>query len=182
MCFVKVGKKAGYFIDLLGERIFDTKISFQPTIPTGRAIDLMNEECFFSNWSIKQSLYCPNQSVGLAYIDINGNFFPCCSQVIHDTHLIIGNVREKKLVNLIRNSQTNKFLYVLMIRGFSFFTKIICEKLEMTLQEKWVGPCDVCHYIFSNYTLLQQLSPYVDREIEQILYESTKKSKKQNCV
>ncbi|MGL4607913.1 MAG: radical SAM protein [Eubacteriaceae bacterium] len=183
MCFRKNGKKPSYFVELLGERVFNRGIVFQPMLPIGRAIQEFEKKEYFANWTICKNMTCPNLNSKLGYFDVEGNFFPCCSQGVFETYLSSGNIKEESLAKLINRSNNNAYLYILYSKGFKFFVDVITEKLRRKLPSNWVGPCDFCHFVFSDYYLIEQIKPYVDEEIGKIINEEKRKrNSKSNCI
>lgn len=169
-CFIQNGKSPGYFMDLIGNRVLNLRVTMQPMIPIGRAMEFYNEEDFINNQKV-EGMICPNLAAKLSYFDAHGNFYPCCSQVIEDTYLTSGNIQDHTFSELLNTADSNMFLYVLYNKGFDFYCSILKQQFEIELPQFVTSPCELCHRIFSNLDYIQGLLPYVQAEVESILYE-----------
>lgn len=136
-----------------------------PILPCGRA-QKMPPEIFF-RYRKGTDLFCNDQALLAVHYD--GEVFPCCSQTAVDTCLSLGNMKNKTLKELIKDSEMAKVHEVLLNpKAFSELGRIAKEELCIELPEMCVSPCEICQKLFEEKRA-DALFPYIDRLYKQML-------------
>lgn len=127
-CFLKNGMKPGDVLNELGDCAYLTNFAYQPVIRTGRANQFRDFELIQMVDLRKHKAKC----IGLLETNILVNphleVYPCCSQVIENTLLCMGDLHHDTLKDVITSIKQNKVLFTIFTQGFTPFLKILEKK------------------------------------------------------
>ncbi|WP_460058742.1 radical SAM protein [Pseudolactococcus yaeyamensis] len=142
----------GSILDELGNSVYPTAIEIVPCLPAGGACRNFPSDSFdrtlASDTKGMRCIYSGNIVVGF-----DGNIYPCCSQVIFETGLVIGNYKELSLTEALVKVKKNGLLYLLRNRDLSLFSEFAKEKLGIDIPDKIVNPCELCALMFRKENL-----------------------------
>lgn len=155
--------KVGNIIDDLGNGLYGTSLGVSPCLPVGAASDYQYD-AFDRIMDIKglRCVYGGNLVVGY-----DGAVFPCCSQVIYDMGLILGNYNTLALREVIHKLENNALLYLIRNEQMDFFIDIARGKLNINLPDKVVNVCELCALIFTKENI-PKIYPYVIERINEL--------------
>jgi YydG family peptide modification radical SAM enzyme len=166
---VMVAKKedsVGSIVNELGNGLYGTNLNVAPCLPVGAAADYSDEH--FDRLLDVEGLRCvygKNMVVGY-----EGTVFPCCSQVIYETGLGVGNYEEMTLQEAVSKLENNALLYLLRNEKMDFFIKIAREKLGIKVPDKVVNVCELCAKLFTKENIVL-FYPYVMNRIKEVRKE-----------
>lgn len=155
-CFLKDGLQPGDVINELGEYAYKTTYAYQPVINTGSA------ELFKDSQFIKAVDLCKHEARCIGLLDrtllINAKMdvYPCCSQVIENTLLLMGNLHEERLTDIIESINYNKVLHKIFTEGFTPFLKLL-EQKNVKYPDRLTSPCELCGFLFKDDWFLKLL-------------------------
>jgi len=156
-CFLKDTKTPGDILNMLGESAYYTKFCYQPVISTGSG-SMFDEESYIklldSNNDILSCTACDEPDI---LINPNLEIFPCCSQVVENTLLKMGNLREQSLTEIVQGIKHNYVLNTVYTEGFSSYIKLLKEE-NIEYPEKLASPCEFCEFLFKDDWFLKLLS------------------------
>lgn len=156
-CFLKNGMKPGDVLNAMGECAFKTTFAWQPVIKTGSAATSFSEDDFFRIFDAeKHEARCIGLLDKTILINPKLEVYPCCSQVIENTLLLMGNLREERLMNIIDNIRCNKVLYTIYTEGFTPFLELL-DKKEIEYPHQLTSSCEFCEFFFHNDWFLRLL-------------------------
>ncbi|MCL2894470.1 radical SAM/SPASM domain-containing protein [Brenneria tiliae] len=114
------GDKIGSIVDDLGNGLYGTSLNVSPCLPVGAASDYQDES-FDRIMDVKvlRCVYGGNMVVGY-----DGTVFPCCSQVIYDTGLGLGNYKNMDLKEVVHNIENNALLYLIRNEEMNFLSTL----------------------------------------------------------
>lgn len=160
------GETVGSIVDELGDGLYGTSLSISPCLPAGAASQYP-DECFDRILSTTglRCVYGGNLVVGY-----EGTIFPCCSQVIYDAGLGIGNYTDISLDKALSKTKNNALLYLIRNEKMDFFIDIAKNKLGLTLPEKVVNVCELCSILFKKENIAL-FYPYIQERIDQLKRE-----------
>ena len=157
----------GKYIDYLNDLLINTKVVFYPIIPVGSANKNLNSEIYYDETKYDDKMMCPNN--GIISVLYDGNYYPCCSQIIKEGNLEIASIEDTTLSDAINLCMNNKFLFIMKIKGLRWIYDIIIENnLKNFNEEKYYTTCDLCKNIFKDKELIEKLIPFIDKEINEI--------------
>jgi hypothetical protein len=105
---------------------------------------------------------CPFEPGITVFFD--GSVRLCCSQFSNTIPMTkLGVIGEMPLANAVAAFNNNDFMYVLLKRQFAWFVTQ-AEDLGFVLAEKYSGPCELCHELFTNEAFVRRVKPLVERE------------------
>lgn len=151
----------GKIIDEIGSEIYTASIKIGPCLPVGRAeksfaddkfdrtIDSSKAKCFYG---------------GNLVVCYDGTIYPCCSQVIVNTGLGIGNFEEISLKEAMSRLKNNALLYFLRNADMQFYAQYAKEKLGIKIPDKIVNPCELCEILFKK----ENIDSFYDYVMENI--------------
>lgn len=156
-CFLKNGMKPGDIVNQLGECAYKTNFAYQPVIKTGSAKTSFQDSKFLKIFDVsKHAPRCVGVLDKTILVNPRLEVYPCCSQVIENTLLLMGNLKEQRLIDIMENIKYNKILYTLYTEGFTPFLKFLQENnIEYPL--KLTSACELCEFFFCNDWFLQLL-------------------------
>lgn len=161
-CFFADSVKPGDILNELGEHAYKTKFVYQPVFRTGLASDFA-EERFVRLYEVgKDKLFCPAPRKGSILITSHLDVYPCCSQVVQNTILKIGNLRDRPLAELLKDIRRNRLLAKLFTEGLDGLLEAagiagICPK-------RLSVPCEACELLFSDHQYLGRIHEALERE------------------
>lgn len=155
-CFKKDSYSPGNALDDLGEFAYKTTFKYQPVFKTGRANDLPESSFFDLYDSSFDDLPCLALRNNSPLITAELDLYPCCSQVIQNTILKVGNLRERTLERCLEDMVHNKLLVELFTKGLSPFLKEASREYEVP---RYIScPCEACEFLFSTAERLRRVS------------------------
>lgn len=158
-CFIKGEESPGKLLDMLGDSAYKTEYKYQPTFRTGLAKKIPDELFYKMYKASDQLLPCVGAQKPSLLIDPDLEVFPCCSQIVQNTILRVGNLKENSLSELIEMIESNKLLVHLFTKGLSNLVDCLDEK-DMSVNGYSV-PCEICESLFST-------SKYMHRVYEKL--------------
>lgn len=157
-CFLAKGTTPGDILNDLGQHAYKTKFVYQPVIRTGSAKDKFTNGDFLELVDAKgHEIKC--QALLFTQLLINPRFdvFPCCSQVIENTILSFGNLKNQSLTEIIDAIMYNRIMHSLFTKGFKpFLDNLECHKIDYP--QMLTSPCEMCEFLFSNPWFLDLMS------------------------
>lgn len=155
-CFLNTGTKPGDILNELGDCAYLTSFAYQPVIRTGRANQFSDSELIHMVDLTKHEAKC----IGVLETNILVNpgleVYPCCSQVIENTLLCMGNLHQDMLKDIITSIKQNRVLFTMFTQGFTPFLKILeNRKIKYPLQV--TSPCEICEFLFRSDWFLKIL-------------------------
>lgn len=158
-CFVAGSVTPGEIMDEFGDSIYKTRFKYQPVFRTGLASDFP-EDSFISLYSPDQEdLPCMAGRQGSLLVTTAMDLYPCCSQVVQNTILKIGNLKEQSLSDAIETALGNRLIVELITEGLAPFVKALEGKLE--LSQGITIPCELCGSIFEDGRYLGAMDEYL---------------------
>ena len=123
-------------VEELGEAVFGIQLGIMPVCRAGNANDI-DETSLYVHESNMISKRCPSFRWEIA-IHHDGYVYPCCSPMVFETGLRLGNIRKQSLAEIEHNIKTNGLLYIIKREGLMWFV----ERLGLDLSEK-----KICEYL-----------------------------------
>lgn len=138
-------ENVGNIIDELGDYIYTAAIKVGPCLPVGRAKKTFSKDeyVYSIDTCTARCAYGANMVV-----NYDGTIYPCCSQVIVNTGLGIGNFKDLSLREAISKLKNNALLYFLRNRDMTFFAEYAKKNLKIDVPDKIVNPCELCQLLF----------------------------------
>lgn len=155
--------QVGDIVNDLGNALYGTSLSVSPCLPVGAAANYSNDS--FDRLLDVEGLHCVygrNMVVGY-----DGTIFPCCSQVIYDMGLGVGNYEDMELKEALSKLENNALLYLIRNEKMDFFIDIAKNNLHIELPKKVVNVCELCAKLFTKENI-PLFYPYVLRRIAEI--------------
>lgn len=148
-------------VEELGEAVFGVQLGIMPVCRTGNANDI-DETLLYVHESNIISKRCPSFRWEIA-IHHDGYVYPCCSPMVFETGLRLGNIRKQPLTEIEHNIETNGLLYIIKREGLMWFI----ERLGLDLLGgKYVNTCEICKAIFSNDDNISKITPSIIKYYE----------------
>lgn len=146
LAIVKVkDEKIGSIIDEIGNDIYTASIKVGPCLPVGRAIKTFSDEKFDRSIETDKARCAYGGNLVVCY---DGTIYPCCSQVIVNTGLGIGNFEDISLKDVMKKLKNNALLYFLRNADMKFYSEFAKARLGMDIPEYIVNPCELCAILF----------------------------------
>lgn len=155
-CFFRNSVTPGEILDELGEYAYKTEFKYQPVFKTGLA------SSFDPDWFIPvydssdDFLPCTALRQGSPLITTDLDLYPCCSQVVQNTILKVGNLKEKPLSVLLDDLAHNRLLVKLFSDGLSPFLEL--AKGEGGCPEKMSCTCEACEFLFRDGRYMERIA------------------------
>ncbi len=156
----KSGQSSGEYFQGLGDYKYLMRLYTYPFVRAGRAEELPYED--FYRFTESKNLRC--RSNGLISVRYDGEVFPCCEQMVFDTTLALGNIREKSLEDILSDQANSALLAVLMSEGFNQIVETAKETFKLAIPEFCASSCEICHTLFKDREFADKLKPYIDEE------------------
>ena len=156
-CFLQNSVSPGDIINQLGNYAYKTNFAYQPTIRTGAAKTSFKNSQFLKIFDLtKHEPKCAGVIGKTILINPRLEIYPCCSQVIENTILLMGNLAENRLIDVMDNIKYNKVLYTIFTQGFTPFLKFLHNNnIEYPL--KLTSTCELCEFLFCDDWFLKLL-------------------------
>ena len=132
-------------INKLGETVFGVPITMVPVSRVGRGCFISDENLYFTDYR-NSKLECPATSWEFV-IHHNGFVYPCCSPMVFETSLILGDIRTESIEEIEESLFSNIVLLILKEQGLTWFIKKMNLKLDLS---KFVSVCEVCKTVFES--------------------------------
>lgn len=163
-CCLKNTMSPGDILNELGEEAFLTNFFYQPVICTGSAKYFKPSEYIHILDTKEDDLRCIASVEQNILINPHLKVFPCCSQVIENTILEIGDLKKDSLENILSDVKHNHIFYTILTKGFTPF-KTILEQKNIEYPVKIASPCEFCEFLFKNnwfLDILKEINYYED--------------------
>ena len=168
MACVKIkGEKIEDILDGLDNSLYATDLEIVPCLPAGGA------KTTFNDCDYDRTLRTDTEGLRCIYggnlvVAYDGNIYPCCSQMVFETGLSIGNFEELSLHEVLKKVKNNALLYLLRNKELKIFTDYAKIELNMEIPEKIVNPCELCALLFSKINT-PRFKEFVNIEINKLL-------------
>lgn len=156
-CFLNEGMQPGDVLNELEDYIYKTNYKYQPVINTGQAnnfdegkfVKLLNTD--------KHDIRCITPYASELLINPQMEVYPCCSQVVENTILNIGNLNDESLSSIIESIKHNKIFHTIFTQGFQPFIEFM-DKHNIDYNKRLSSPCELCSFIFKNDWFMKLIS------------------------
>ncbi|MEO2190393.1 radical SAM protein [[Clostridium] innocuum] len=156
-CFLKNSLTPGDILNQLGESAFYTKFCYQPVIATGSGKSFPKDSYIKLLNSDDDVLKCVSCIEPDILINPKLKVYPCCSQVIENTLLQMGDLNESSLKEIILDIKHNYILNTIFTEGFTPFIKLLKDNgIEYPLE--LASPCEFCEFLFKDDWFLKLLA------------------------
>lgn len=156
-CFLKNSLTPGDILNQLGESAYYTKFCYQPVIATGSG-KLFPESSYIKLLNAdKDILKCISCIEPDILINPKLEVYPCCSQVIENTILQIGNLNESSLKEIILDIKHNYIFNTIFTKGFTPFIELLKNK-GIEYPHELASPCEFCEFLFKDDWFLKLLA------------------------
>lgn len=154
-CYIKGEESPGKLLNVLGDEAFKTEYKYQPTFRTGLAKNIP-DDCFYKLYKASDKfLPCVGAQKPSLLVDPNLDVFPCCSQIVQNTILRVGNLKENSLAEQIEMIESNKLLVSLFTKGLSEFVNCLDE--NDISESGYSAPCEICEALFATPKYLKRI-------------------------
>ncbi|MDR3239440.1 MAG: radical SAM protein [Clostridiales bacterium] len=159
------GKSSYDVMDRLRPEIYGKDIIVYPCFPAGAAGENIPEDQFIMACKPDTAI-CPYNNDIITMFD--GSMLMCCSQFSRDIPMTyLGRFETDALLDIVENFNDNDFRYVLLQKGFAFFTDL-ARKLHVPLQGNYCVACHLCRELFGNKAFVEAAEPYVTEEADRM--------------
>lgn len=153
-------EKIGDLIDKISSDIYPASIKIGACMPVGSAQINFNSSKFDRTMDIKDARCTYGGSLSILF---DGRIYPCCSQVIMDTGLYIGDFNKISLEEALYKAKNNALLYFLRNEKMEFFTNYSENVLDEIYPKKIVNPCELCKLLFES-NKVERFHDYIMKE------------------
>lgn len=161
-CFFADSVKPGDILNELGDYAYKTKFEYQPVFRTGLAADF-DESRFVHLFDVgKDHLPCTAPLRQSLLVTSDLDLYPCCSQVVQNTILKIGNLRDRPLADLLSDMKHNKLLVRLFTEGLDWLLEAV--DLDNECPRNLSVPCEACEFLFKDGRFLGRVRELLSRE------------------
>ncbi len=157
-------EKIGEIIDDLGNGLYSPQISVVPCLPAGGACKTFKDEQFDRSLAIR-GLRCIYD--GNIIVSYDGYIYPCCSQMVLDTGLTMGDYSKLTLHESLNKIKNNALLYLLRNEPLDGFVNYAKKEIGIEVPDKVVNACELCALLFCPKNI-ENFSPYVIDRVQQI--------------
>lgn len=152
----------GEIINDLGNSLYGVILQVFTCYPAGGALKCLTEEQF--DRTIKtEKLHCIYD--GNIVVAFDGTIYPCCSQMVVETGLQIGNFQDITLKEALKKIKNNGILFCLRNKELDFFAEIAQNDFGMKIPDYVTNPCELCAQLLKKEILPRYL-PYVKKAVE----------------
>lgn len=169
LAIVKVkDEEVGSIINDIGNDIYTASIKIGPCLPVGRAEKSFSSDQFDRSIESDKARCAYGANLVVCY---DGTIYPCCSQVIVNTGLGIGNFEDITLKEAMNKLKNNALLYFLRNADMKFYSDFAKQKLGMEIPKYIVNPCELCALLFKE----ENIDLFHDHVMENINYLKQRK-------
>lgn len=140
------GQKIGEIIDTFGSDIYTASVKIGPCLPVGAAALNYSSDSFDATVDTCDAKCTYGGNITVLY---DGTIYPCCSQVVIETGLGLGNFYDISLSEALRRAKNNSLLYLLRNKPMSIFADYANQNLGINLPKQIINPCDLCRRLFN---------------------------------
>lgn len=170
LAIVKVkDEEIGSIIDEIGSDIYTASIKVGPCLPVGRAKKSFSEDQYDRTIESDKARCAYGANLVVCY---DGTIYPCCSQVIVNTGLGIGNFENISLKEAMSKLKNNALLYFLRNADMKFYSDFAKNKLGIEIPDYIVNPCELCAILFKK----ENIDLFHDYVMENIYYLKQRKA------
>ena len=155
----------GILIDELGDSLTNVNIQIYSCFPVGGAKKVLDESDYIRNIK-SEHLSCPYN--GYLAVSYDGKIYPCCSQLVVDTELFVGNYSDVDYANTLKKIKNNGILYILRNYGLDFFIDVAKKELSIDVPGFVTSPCELCAIFFTKDNI-NKFYPFVKEKIDTLL-------------
>ena len=155
-CFLRDGITPGEILDELGEYAYRTQFKYQPVFKTGLATSFEPNQFIPIYDSSDDCLPCTALRQGSPLITTSLDLYPCCAQVIQNTILKVGNLKDKPLSDLMVDISHNRLLVKLFSDGLAPFLSMV--KGEEGCPDKMSAACEACEFVFRDSRYMERIA------------------------
>lgn len=155
-CFLKNDVTPGDILNEFGEAAYYTEFYYQPVIKTGSACCFDEAKLIKLLNSDKIDIRCTAVSEPTLLINAKMDLYPCCSQVIENTILSFGNLRDSSLADIISEIVHNRVMFTVFTEGFSPFIEFM-RKHNISYPKELSSPCELCGCLFESDWFIKEL-------------------------
>lgn len=154
----------GKTINDLGDALYASNLQVFPCYPSGGALKAFDNEQF--DRTIKsEHLRCIYD--GNFVVAYDGTIYPCCSQIVVETGLSIGNCYQIDLKDALKKLKNNSLLYFLRTKELDFFIDFAKSQLNIEIPSYVTNPCEICSILFKKENL-DYFIPYILDQVKAI--------------
>ena len=141
-----------------------------PCLPIGNAQSKIHPDTLiYDERLLEKENHCYECSYLAIYV--NGDVFPCCSQIGEIKQLQLGNIYTDDLQTLYDAYNANMYLRIIKKYGLIWFLNIAkANNYSPVLNKKYVNKCHLCHTVFSDSTFLSITKKNISRE-QDLIYK-----------
>ncbi|MCI6759386.1 MAG: radical SAM protein [Clostridiales bacterium] len=158
-CFLKDDVRPGDILNEFGETAYYTDFCYQPVIKTGSANCFPEEKLLKLLETDQIDIRCIAVSEPDILINSHLDVYPCCSQVIENTLLNFGNLRDHNLSEIISDIMHNQVMFTIYTKGFSPFIEFM-KKHGIPYPSHLASPCELCEFLFRSDWFLRELDEH----------------------
>ncbi|MGP1530351.1 MAG: radical SAM protein [Treponema sp.] len=155
-CFLKDSVTLGEIIDDLGEAAYLTRFLYQPVIQTGSGTCFKKESYIKILDTDTDEIRCIATAAPSLLVTPKLEVFPCCSQVIENTILKVGNLHECTMADVVLAIKQNYVFNTIFVHGFTPYIKLL-QQYDFDYPKKLASPCELCEFIFKDDNFLRLL-------------------------
>ncbi len=156
------GERIGSLIDELMDEGLNVIFQTVPCLPVGAARKNIDEDLFLKK-ELRSPLPCLYD--GNLVVSYDGKIYPCCSQMVLDTALCVGDYRNDSVRDVLKRVKNNGILYLLRNRGVDFFLDE-AKRLGIDVPDKIVNQCELCSILFNEQNIGKFLS-FIKNELKE---------------
>ena len=147
-----------WILDRLKNSLLGVAITRFSAAPVGEAKNIP-EKHLYHKLNSNLTMKCSEPNSGLV-INHDGYVLPCCSPLVIDSFLKIGNIRNDDIANLEKKMYSNVLMYIIKKEGLNWFVEKLEKRGIFSFSDKWyTSSCELCRDLFIN------------DEVVKILYE-----------
>jgi YydG family peptide modification radical SAM enzyme len=156
-------EKIGNIINDLGSGLYGPTIEIVPCLPAGGARTTFKDDQFFRSLSV-EGLRCIYD--GNIVVTYSGKIYPCCSQMVMDTELTVGDYTNLSLKEALNNIKNNGLLYLLRNENFDYLIDVAKNNIGIDVPDKVVNVCELCAILFKDGNI-SKFKPYIFDRIQE---------------
>lgn len=145
--------RATEIIEELEESIFGVPITIMPVSRVGNACLIDERNLYFTSFSNYKKLECP-ASAWEFVVHHDGLVYPCCSPLVFDSNLVIGDIRKETIADIEKSLFSNILLLIIKEQGLGWFIKKLSLDVDL---DHFVSVCEICRIIFSSTERINEI-------------------------
>jgi MoaA/NifB/PqqE/SkfB family radical SAM enzyme len=162
-------EKVGDLIDKMAGELNNIPLNIIPCLPVGGANRVFSSDDFDRQITPEKTRCHYGSSFVISY---DGGIYPCCSQVIFNTILKIGEFHDISLGAALYKLKNNSALYLLRNESMNDFSLWVKENTDIKIPSKVVNVCELCGLLFSPGNVIK-IKEYIDKRIDFLLLKGS---------